>query len=169
MADHAESPTAPQGVVDFRRWPPEAFSWQAWGLKRDGVVSRYAIARNACRPQRGAVAERKRGASVDEDTARIGLDEALEALRGELASALMKEAGEDLQFPIENVTVEFKVAVTRSNDGKARFHLPLVDLKVRGSGAVDGEILHTVTLALGRPVDRAGSPVRVSGWEKGGP
>ena len=49
----------------------------------------------------------------------IGLAEALELLRAELAAARDKAAGTDVQFPIETLTVELKVGVTRSADGRA--------------------------------------------------
>ena len=48
-----------------------------------------------------------------------GLDEVLEGLRAELASARQKAARQPVQFPIQSLTVELKVGVTRSRDGKA--------------------------------------------------
>ena len=51
------------------------------------------------------------------ETEGVGLSDALEALRAELASAREKAADNDVQFPIETLTVELRVAVTRSADG----------------------------------------------------
>jgi Trypsin-co-occurring domain 2 len=92
----------------------------------------------------------------------IGLDDALEALRAELVSARQKAAGQDLQFPIEQLTVELKVGVTRSKEGKAGFHVPVIEAQVGGSAGVNRETLQTVTLVLGGPVDRDGNPVKVA-------
>jgi hypothetical protein len=92
----------------------------------------------------------------------VGLGEALEALRAELASAQTSAAGQDLQFPVESLTVELKVGVTRSKEGKAGFHVPLVEAELGGSVGVDRETLQTVTLVLGPPVDREGQPVKVA-------
>ncbi len=92
----------------------------------------------------------------------IGLDEALEALRAELASARVKAAGQDLQFPIESLTVELKVGVTRSKEGKAGFHVPLIEAQLGGSVGVDRQALQTVTLVLAAPVDEHGNPVKVA-------
>ncbi|MDQ2759168.1 MAG: hypothetical protein M3Y17_01710 [Actinomycetota bacterium] len=92
----------------------------------------------------------------------IGLDEALEALRAELARAQAKAAGQDLQFPIETLTVELKVGVTKSKEGRAGFHVPLIEAGLGGSIGVDRQMLQTVTLVLGAPVDRGGNPVKVA-------
>jgi hypothetical protein len=92
----------------------------------------------------------------------IGLDDALEALRAELASARAKAVGQDVQFPIETLTVELKVGVTRSKEGKAGFRVPLVEAELGGSVGVDRQTLQTVTLVLGSPVNRDGDPVKVA-------
>jgi Trypsin-co-occurring domain 2 len=92
----------------------------------------------------------------------IGLADALEGLRAELASAQAKAAGTDIQFPIETLTVELKVGVTRSAEGKAGFRVPFVGAELGGSAGYDRETLQTVTLVMGAPLDRDGRPVRVA-------
>ena len=92
----------------------------------------------------------------------MGLDEALEALRAELESAWQKAAGKDLQFPVETLTVELKVGVTKRADGKAGFKVPLLGAELGGSGGYDRESMQTITLVLGSPVDRDGKPVKVA-------
>ncbi|MET0939037.1 MAG: trypco2 family protein [Gaiellaceae bacterium] len=92
----------------------------------------------------------------------VGLADALEVLRAELASAQAKAAESDIQFPIETLTVELKVAVTRSAEAKAGFRVPFVGAELGGSAGYDRETLHTVTLVLGEPLDREGRPVRVA-------
>src|SRR6266566_8507254 len=102
-----------------------------------------------------------KGGTVEEQKG-IGLDEALEALRGELESAWRKAAGRDLQFPVETLTVELKVGLTRRADGKAGFKVPLLGAELGGSGGYDRESMQTITLVLGSPVDRDGKPVKVA-------
>lgn len=96
----------------------------------------------------------------------VGLDDVLEGLRAELASAQAKAAGADLQFPIETLTVELKVGVTWSGQGKAGFRVPLFGAELGASTGVDRETLQTVTLVLGAPVDRDGRPVKVASVTK---
>jgi hypothetical protein len=92
----------------------------------------------------------------------IGLADALEALRAELALAQAKATETDVQFPIESLTVELKVGVMRSKEGKAGFRVPFVGAELGGSAGFDRETLQTVTLVLGAPVDQAGNPVKVT-------
>lgn len=92
----------------------------------------------------------------------IGLADALEALRADLESARAKAAEADVQFPIETLTVELKVGVTSSKEGKAGFRVPYFGAELGGSVGFDRDTLQTVTLVLGAPVDRAGSPVKVA-------
>jgi Trypsin-co-occurring domain 2 len=92
----------------------------------------------------------------------IGLSEALEMLRAELAAAQAKAAGKDVQFPIETLTVELKVGVTKSKAGKVGFTVPFIGAELGGSAGRDRETVQTVTLVLGSPVDRAGRQVKVS-------
>jgi hypothetical protein len=92
----------------------------------------------------------------------IGLADALELLRGELAEAQEQAADHDIQFPIEKLTVEFKVGVTRSVDGKAGFKVPFLGAELGGAGGLSREGTQTVTLVLGPPVDSEGRPVKVA-------
>jgi len=92
----------------------------------------------------------------------IGLDEVLEGLRMELASARAKAAGQDVQFPVESLTVELKAGVTRKADGKAGFRVPLIQAELRASAGYDRETMQTVTLVLGPPVDSTGRPIKVA-------
>jgi Trypsin-co-occurring domain 2 len=92
----------------------------------------------------------------------IGLADALEVLRAELASAQAKAVGKDVQFPIETLTVELKVGVTKSKEGKAGFTVPFIGAELGGSAARNRETVQTVTLVLGSPVDREGRPLKVA-------
>jgi hypothetical protein len=92
----------------------------------------------------------------------IGLADALEMLRAELASAQVKAADKDIQFPIETLTVELKVGVTKSKEGKAGFTVPFIGAELGGSAGRDRETVQTVTLVLGSPVDREGRQIKVA-------
>jgi hypothetical protein len=92
----------------------------------------------------------------------VGLAEALEALRAELATAHAAAGGADVQFPIETLTVELKVGVTKKAGGKFGFSVPFVGVGIGGEAGYDRETLQTVTLVLGGPVDAAGIPIKVA-------
>jgi hypothetical protein len=92
----------------------------------------------------------------------IGLAEVLEQLRAELASAQATAAGKDIRFPIETLTVELKVGVTKTAEGKAGFRVPVIGAELGGSAGMGHDTLQTVTLVLGAPIDRDGVPVKVS-------
>jgi hypothetical protein len=79
-----------------------------------------------------------------------------------LAAAHASAAGKDLQFPVDSVSVELKVAVTKVAEGKAGFRVPVVGAELGGSGSRESEAMQTVTLVLGGPVDADGVPQRVS-------
>lgn len=96
------------------------------------------------------------------DAVGVGLADALEALRAEFAEARSKAAGSDLQFPIETVTVELQVVMTRTRDGKAGFRVPFVNAEFGGSAGRGSERTQTLTVVLGGPVDSAGRPVKVA-------
>jgi hypothetical protein len=108
------------------------------------------------------VGKHETDSSYQDTTAGVGLDEALEGLRVQLAAAHAKAAGTDVQFPVESLTVEFKVVVTKSAGGKAGFRLPVVGAELGGSGSWESEQIQTVTLVLGGPVNRDGVPQRVA-------
>ncbi len=60
------------------------------------------------------------------------------------------------------LTLELKVGLTKSADGKAGFRVPFVGAELGGSAAYQRETVQTVTLVLGSPVDRHGNPVKVA-------
>jgi hypothetical protein len=90
----------------------------------------------------------------------LGLADAIGLLRGELLKASEAGAGAPLHFPVESMTVELRVAATRSVDGKAGFRVPVIG--VSGAAGWGREAVQTVTVVFGSPVDREGHPVKVS-------
>jgi hypothetical protein len=97
----------------------------------------------------------------------VELAEALEELRGALAEAQARAAEQDVQFPIQTLTVELQVVVTRSRDGKAGFRVPVVGAELGGSVGHERQALQTLTVVLGPPLDRLGRPIRVSEEREG--
>jgi Trypsin-co-occurring domain 2 len=91
----------------------------------------------------------------------IGLAEAIEELRSELRLAHDNAAGQDVQFPIQTVTVQLQAGVTKSKEGKAGFTVPVVGAELGGSMGFNRETTQTITLVLGPPVDRHGRSVKV--------
>jgi Trypsin-co-occurring domain 2 len=92
----------------------------------------------------------------------VGLSDALEALRAEFELARAKAAESDVQFPVESVTVELKVVATKEAGGKAGFRVPVIAAEVGGSGSRSSELTQTITVVLGGPVDREGTPQPVA-------
>jgi hypothetical protein len=95
---------------------------------------------------------------------RIGLAETVAAVRSELAEAVRRGAGEDIQFPVGDITLQFQIGVTKSAEGTAGVNVWVLELG--GTGTYARESVQTVTVALRAPVDADGNPVKVgsSGW-----
>jgi Trypsin-co-occurring domain 2 len=91
----------------------------------------------------------------------IGLADAIKMLRDEVLKARVWAAGSTVHFPVSAMTLELKVAATRSADGKAGFSIPFVNVELGGSAGWQRETMQTVTVTFGSPVDEAGDPVQV--------
>lgn len=89
----------------------------------------------------------------------IGLADAIDRVRRELADAVANAAGEDIHFPVGQVTLEFQVGLTRSASGSAGVNVWVVELGTEGEYAK--ESVQTVTVVLEPPVSADGRPVRV--------
>lgn len=92
----------------------------------------------------------------------IDLDVVLEELRAQFAAAAVAAAGASVQFPVQAVTVELKVGLTKTREGKAGFKVPFVGAELGGSGGSHHEELQTITVVLGSPVDASGAPIKVA-------
>ena len=91
----------------------------------------------------------------------IRLADAIEALRAELTRATLQGAKANVHFPIETLTVELHVGVTKSADGNAGFTVPFIG-ELGASAAYAQERTQTVTLVLGPPVDSNGAPIWIA-------
>ncbi|WP_034593400.1 trypco2 family protein [Hamadaea tsunoensis] len=96
-------------------------------------------------------------------SSQIGLVDVVQALRSELARASALATGEDIQFPVGQITLEFQVGVTTSAEarGGVRFWV----LELGAQAGVSAESVQKVTIQLDPPVDAYGRPVRVSAGE----
>jgi len=92
----------------------------------------------------------------------IGLAEAIAVLRDELLKARAAGGGSDIQLPVESMTVELRVAATRSKDGRAGFKVPVIEVELGGGMSAGSETGQTVTVVFGAPVDRTGAVVKVA-------
>ncbi len=91
---------------------------------------------------------------------KIGLVETIDALRSELAAAVKKAQGQEIQFPIGSVQLEFQVGVTWDTEAKAGVKFWVLELGASGSYA--NESVQKVTLNLEAPVDTEGRVVKVT-------
>ena len=91
----------------------------------------------------------------------ISLSEAIGLLRDELLRTRAAGADSDIQLPVESMTVELSVIVTRSADGKAEFMVPVTGMQI-GNESCDRVLEHKVTVVFGGPLDRDGNPVKVA-------
>src|SRR6266487_5997422 len=91
---------------------------------------------------------------------KIGLVETIDALRSELAAAVEKAQGQEIQFPIGSVQLEFQVGVTWDTEAKAGVRFWVLELGAGGSYA--NESVQKVTLNLEAPVDLEGKSVKVT-------
>ena len=81
---------------------------------------------------------------------RIGLKEAIAALRAELIESVVASYGEPLRFAVGEITMEFQVEVERSADAQGTLKFWVVEFGV--GGAVKAKDVHKVVIPL-RPVD----------------
>jgi hypothetical protein len=92
----------------------------------------------------------------------IGLSDAIDMLRAEIVDAQAKAAQADVHFPIQTLTVEFKVGLTKKGEAKAGFKVPFFGAEVGASGGLSQETTHVVTLALGPPTDSSGKQISIT-------
>jgi hypothetical protein len=81
----------------------------------------------------------------------IPLVETIEALREQLSKAVAAGSDQEIQFPVDGITLEFQVGVTRGVEGDAGVRFWVVELGANASYSV--ESIHKVNVSLGAPVD----------------
>ena len=90
---------------------------------------------------------------------RVGLADAVDALRAELSVAMARARDQEIQFPVGEIQVEFQIGVTREAEGKGGLKLWVLEL---GAGAsYTRESIQKITVSLGPPVTADGQVVLV--------
>lgn len=92
---------------------------------------------------------------------RIGLKEAIGALRQELSEAIMASAQEQLRFEVGQISLEFQVEVERTKDGNGKLKFWVVEFG--GKMAQKDVQRHTVKIPLTPRWASNGSPVLTGG------
>ncbi|GAB3660479.1 hypothetical protein GCM10027589_22200 [Actinocorallia lasiicapitis] len=90
----------------------------------------------------------------------LGLVEAIEQVREELRQAMVAGAGADIQFPIDQVTLEFQVGIKKIGEGSGKVKVWVLEAGV--SGKIEHDAVQKVTVVLQAPVDSSGRPVKVA-------
>jgi Trypsin-co-occurring domain 2 len=91
---------------------------------------------------------------------RIGLKEAIGALRSELSESILAAADEDLQFQVPDVSMEFQVELEKSAGGSGGIKFWVVELG--GEASRTSTVTHSLSLSL-KPVTADGKPVLTGG------
>ena len=102
---------------------------------------------------------------------RIGLQEALAALREDLIESIVASQTEGLRFEVGEITMEFHVAVERSAEikggAKGGVKFWVVDLgaaELEANAGVKNTTIHKVTIPL-KPIRHDGAPVLTGSGE----
>ncbi len=91
---------------------------------------------------------------------RIGLKDAIEALRLELSESILVSEGKEVRFEVGEIEMEFQVAVEQTTGGKGGIKFWVVEL---GAEMADkSSMIHKVKIPL-KPVWQDGSPIRTGG------
>ncbi len=87
---------------------------------------------------------------------RVGLQEAIAALRAELIESVVASQGERLRFEVGEVTMEFQIEVERSIEAKGGLKFYVVEL---GAGGTEkSKDVHKVVIPL-KPIRVDGKPI----------
>ena len=87
---------------------------------------------------------------------RIGLQEAIAALRAELIESVVASHGERLRFEVGEITMEFQVEVERDIEANGGLKFYVVELGARGTEKAKD--VHKVVIPL-KPVRADGKPI----------
>lgn len=91
---------------------------------------------------------------------RIGLKEAIGALREELSESILTATNETLQFQVGEIVLEFQVQMEWSVKGESKINFWVVD--IGGSGSRNSSTTHSVRIPL-KPVTSDEQPILTGG------
>jgi hypothetical protein len=89
----------------------------------------------------------------------IDLVQVVSALRAQLADAVTAAKGQEIQFPVGEIQLEFQVGVTKDVNAKGGVNFHIFELGVGGD--YSKESVQTVTIHLEAPVDDRGERVKI--------
>lgn len=92
----------------------------------------------------------------------VGLADAIQQVRVELAAAMAASAGETLRFELGTVEVEFAMTVHRQAGGAVGLNVAVAS--ANASGGRSSESLHRLTLTLLPKDVTTGRAPEVAGW-----
>ncbi|MFQ5561765.1 MAG: trypco2 family protein [Nitrospinota bacterium] len=95
----------------------------------------------------------------------IPLVDAIEDLRVQLQEASKNADGKSLRFKVEGMELEFKCTVSREDNVEAGVKYWL--LNAQAGAKMKDEMVHTVKIKLGPPVDRDGNEIKLSDEQEG--
>lgn len=87
---------------------------------------------------------------------RIGLQEAIAALRGELIESVVASHGERLRFEVGEIMMEFQIEVERSAEAKGGIKFWVIELGA--GGTAKNKDVHKMVIPL-KPVRADGKPI----------
>ena len=93
---------------------------------------------------------------------RIGLKDALEALRLELSEAILVSEGKEIRFEVGDIEMEFQVAIEQSTEAKGGIKFWVVEMV--GGESVKNSTIHKIKIPL-KPIWKDGRPI-LTGSEK---
>ena len=95
---------------------------------------------------------------------KIGLGDAINELRRELAATIEAGVDSDVQFPIGGVTVELRVGLSAQDgvDGGIDFLV----LELGAAGQYASESVQTLSITLLAPTGRDGNPINLVDFSK---
>ncbi|NJN49096.1 MAG: hypothetical protein HC805_04035 [Alkalinema sp. RL_2_19] len=89
------------------------------------------------------------------ETQRIGLKDAIEALRIELSESILVSEGKEVRFEVGEIEMEFQVAVEQTTEGKGGIKFWVVELS--GGASEKNSMVHRIKIPL-KPQWKDGSP-----------
>ncbi|WP_194918560.1 trypco2 family protein [Catenulispora rubra] len=90
----------------------------------------------------------------------IGLVEAIARIREELTEAVSAGQHADIRFPVGEVTIQFQVGMTKSDEDSGKIKLWVLEFGAKGTDTQ--ESMQTISMVLGPPVDAQGKAIQVS-------
>jgi hypothetical protein len=108
---------------------------------------------------RGRARKAKAMPGHEDEKNKIGLVEAIAAVRAELSEAAVQGTGAPIQFPVDGVELEFHVGLTRTAGATGAVRIWVVELAA--SGSYESETVQKVKVRLGAPVNPQGETLKV--------